>query len=134
MPPIVTSAGIERQAAKVFAYATGPVRGHGHHPGGHRRVRLLRTGGAAAPLGTASGPLQPGTADPPDRQQVAIDLAGGLAGLVGVDERPTVAEDGVAVCSGLVDDGEVGWRDVGFLGRVVPVPTLAAQAGSKLER
>jgi hypothetical protein len=38
----------------------------------------------------------------------------GLVWLVGVDERPAVAGDGIAVGSGLVDDRKVGRGDVGF--------------------
>ena len=43
-------------------------------------------------------------------------LPGGLVGLVGVDEGPAVAGDGVAAGAGLVDDREVSRGDVGFLG------------------
>ena len=43
-------------------------------------------------------------------------LPGGLAGLAGVDQRPAVPADGVAAGAGLVDDGEAGRGDAGFLG------------------
>jgi len=45
-------------------------------------------------------------------------LAAGLAGLTGVDQCPAVAADRVTAGAGLVDDGEVGRRDVGLLGGV----------------
>ena len=45
-------------------------------PGAVAVFGLLRTGRAAALLGPASGPLQPGAAGPPDRHQVAIDQPG----------------------------------------------------------
>jgi hypothetical protein len=41
-------------------------------------------------------------------------LPGGLVLLAGVNERPAVAADGVAVGPGLVDDGEVGRVMAGF--------------------
>src|SRR6266542_3828089 len=51
-------------------------------------------------------------------EQADEGLAAGLAGLVGVDERPAVAGDGVAAGPGLADDREVGRGDVRFLGGV----------------
>ena len=50
--------------------------GHGHRAGRHRRLRLFRTGRAAALLRPASGPLQPGRASPPARRQVELDEPG----------------------------------------------------------
>src|SRR5450755_4583972 len=43
-------------------------------------------------------------------------LAGGLGWLAGVDKRPAVSADGVAAGPKLVNNGEVGRRDVGFCG------------------
>ena len=43
-------------------------------------------------------------------------LPGGLVLLAGVHERPAISADGVAAGAGLVDDGEVGRGDAGFLG------------------
>src|SRR5208337_5308455 len=70
-------------------------------------------------------------------------LPGGLAGLVGVDQRPAVPADRVAAGAGLVDDGEVGRCDVGFLGggggdglggRQDVVPGLVADGGERQDQ
>jgi len=45
-------------------------------------------------------------------------LAGGLVVLAGVNQRPAVPADRVAGGAGLVDDGEVGGGDIGFLGGI----------------
>ena len=88
MPPIVTSAEIERPAAEVFAYATDPTRfsewqkgvvdGHMDSPGsgtqapavGAKCVTTRRIGGASRPA-TAElvhiDPQDPGAADGPPR-------------------------------------------------------------------
>ena len=49
-------------------------------------------------------------------QQADQRVPGGLVWLAGVEECPAVSADGVAAGAGLVDDGEVGRGDVGFLG------------------
>ena len=50
--------------------------GHGHRRGRHRRLRLLRTGRPAPLPRPARGPLQPGTAGPPARYQMATGQPG----------------------------------------------------------
>jgi conjugative relaxase-like TrwC/TraI family protein len=68
---------------------------------------------------------------------------GGLAGLAGVDQRPAVPADRVAVSAGLVDDGEIGRGDGGLLGgvggdgpggREDVVPGLVADRGERQQQ
>ena len=109
-------------AGFTLIYAPVPARPRSAQQAGSVRASYLleHTAGESLDLGrqghVAGGGVGLAAVGEPV-QEIDQCLAGGLAGLVGVDERPAVAGDGVAACPGLVDDGEVGRRDAGFVGR-----------------